>query len=113
MAVSVLLQVTAAISMGAVLIAPTHSVGPYRVATSPEPQWACLDKQGAPQPTFHVYRQAVIEPWGLDFEEVYERDNSAFAAARAFVQAIGEGAAIRALRRAEAQQGARRVPGWS
>jgi hypothetical protein len=102
----VLLQVAAAISMGGILMTPTHSVGPYRIATSRQALWACLDKQGAPLTQHQVTRKWEPDPhlpyprdlMFLADEDVWEQDWSAFAAARAFVAAVGERKARAALK---------------
>jgi hypothetical protein len=99
---SLLFLISAAVSMGAVLMTDTHSVGPYRKATWPETRFACLDLTGAPQVDLQF--QVRPDPFG---EAVYERDWSAFAAARAFVQLVGERRAQEAL---DAAMGVNTVP---
>lgn len=107
----VLLSVAAAISMGAILIAPTHSVGPYRVAVQTEAQWACLDKQGVPVVAVEEWTEMdpYFTPAGKPFplasgQRVESRqDWSAFGAARMFVSCVGPAAAMRALRRARGE----------
>lgn len=99
----VLVQVAAAISVGAILIAPTHSVGPYRVAVQDQAQWACLDRHGTPVVVYESWDEVVEAFWGLDREERCREDWSAFAAARAFVSAVGELAAMRALRKSRGE----------
>lgn len=106
---SVLFQVAAAISVGAILIAPTHSVGPYLIAVSAEPMWSCLDLEGAPIPMHEEWDETIPFfspingkplPQLSGKEPRLLRDWSAFAAARAFVDAVGEEAALSALAQA-------------
>lgn len=112
----VLLSVAAAISTGAILVTPTHSVGPYRIATSDSALWACLSKNGEPLIVSQEARRWVLHPAArrrvalgeridilssMELDSEWSRDWSAFAAARIFVATVGEQQARRALRRHE------------
>lgn len=105
----VLLQVCAAISMGAALLANGFSVGP--MTTAEGTVWVCLDRQARPVAATQWARRWVVHPqdaahiphpgllnW-LYHEDHETLDTSAFGAARAFLNVVGERAARRALTR--------------
>ena len=106
--------VAVAITAGRVLITRTHSVGPYRFALPGPARWACLDRRGTPvAPVIETVsydiserarRAQALGQWFDGYAEARpvvsaELDWSAFAAARAFVVAVGERAAWRSIER--------------
>ena len=85
------------------------TVGHFAVDGLPRgSRFACLDwsQGGTVVEVSERSKRAVNEIWGVDFEEVYEHDWSAYGAALAFVRLVGEGQAEAALDAAEEERGA-------
>ena len=92
--------VSAALLEGRVLLAPRGpTVGPYRCATDPpgEVRFACILFDGEPLIPFEVTPVLVERIYGLDYEDGYGPDWSAFGAARQFVREVGADVADRLL----------------
>lgn len=90
-------DVAAAITRGAVVMSPSHSVGRYAVATERRRKlrFACLTLRGSVVGSPEVEEHAVSF-WAKVTET--QQDWTAFGAAKAFVDAVGTGGAQRALR---------------
>jgi hypothetical protein len=98
-----------ALCRGAILMTPSFSVGPYRTATDSDEasgRFACLDLTGGPKPPYDTW--TVPGSVGSAFASVVycrvtleAEDWSAFGAASAFVDRVGEGHARLALLRVE------------
>jgi hypothetical protein len=96
-----------ALCRGAILFTPSFSVGPYRTATDSDEacgRFACLDLTGGPKPSFETW--TVPGSVGSVFASVVycrvtleAEDWSAYGAASAFVDRVGEDQARIALAR--------------
>lgn len=101
-----LFRIAAAITTGAVLVHGAYSVGPYGAALPGPARWACV-RRGEVVPV--VERTPVVESlcerdrsgWSADWRYVESHEWSAYGAALAFVCAVGERAAMRALKTSE------------
>lgn len=92
----VIAKVAGLILGGNVLMTKTHSVGPYKEATSDDIRYVCFDLQG------NVIASMETTPHAKSRYEVNEevsQDFSPFGAAMAFISKVGVNAALKSIKR--------------
>ncbi len=93
--------VCVALLRGAILMTPTHSVGPVRAATDPDGslRFAVISAEDGERAGWHIVDRLTDFRWGPGWDPEAFDDWSAFGAARLFVAEVGEEAALDAALR--------------
>lgn len=97
-----LTKVAGVLLRGGSIVAETHVVG-LLPATEDEPRWACVRAEdGAIVEVYQAFDEGGLDEHGPYASTRWEPDFSAFAAARAFIEAVGVTEALDAIAAREA-----------